>query len=175
MSNSYGNTSLPGNLSSAISVSKTFSGAGSNTFPLFTVAGAVRVYDLWGVVTTAIGTNHTSGYLRLNDQTSTTNITANPGATLSSLPVGSLIKKTGLASAVLTFRSAAAGALLEPATAGQTIASPFDVVAKNTATTNIEYVYTTSNSSGGVVTFYLSYDLLSETSSVTLASGGGGG
>jgi hypothetical protein len=159
---------------SELSTTVTFSGSGSQADPLFRVTGAVRVYKLWGIVTSAIGSNHTAGQWVLNDQTAVTSITANTGA-LSSFVAGSLLKKTALAATVFTARNANVGSVGEPSAANSDIPSMFDVVAKATANTDIEYRYTTNNSSGGAVQFFIQYDPLSADGAVAVAPAGGGG
>src|SRR5437868_2753789 len=69
--------------------------------PIFGLTGTVEVLRIWGVVTTAIGANHTGGLLRLNDQTAQVSITTS-GATLSAATAGTAIYKSGLSAAALT-------------------------------------------------------------------------
>lgn len=150
------------NASATVSVSslKTFTANGTVVVPIFRVTGVVRVIQFWGIVTTAIGTNHTTGFIRLNDGTATAVLSASGGGkiTLSNYAVGSIFEKTDLANASLTGINASATGFLEPSGgAGQQISSPFDLVAKTTGTTNLEYVYTTTNSSGGAVEFFVIY------------------
>ena len=127
--------------------------------PIFRISGMVNVKAIWGVVTTAIGSNHTGAYLRLNDQTSPKNITLNTGgATLSSLGVGSIVMKNDLATAVAQVHSSAAGVVDEPVYPGSTTDSEFHLVAKATANTDIEYVYTTTNNpTTGAIQFFIEY------------------
>jgi len=159
---------------SELSTTVTFSGSGSQADPLFRVTGAVRVYKLWGIVTSAIGSNHTAAQWVLNDQTAVTSITANTGV-LSSFVAGSLLKKTALAASAFTARNANAGSIGEPSAANADIPSMFDVVAKATANTDIEYRYSTNNSSGGTIQFFVQYDPLSADGAVAIAPAGGGG
>ena len=114
--------------------------------PLFHIVGAVEIRGLWGVVTTALGANHTAAHWRINDQTATNVvITAAAGTTLNSAGVGSLIVKKGVLSTALTLISNAAGAISEPTTLETTYFSPFVAVQKvGNITTDIEYVYTTT-------------------------------
>lgn len=137
--------------------------------PLFTVTGDVRVKALYGIVTTVMGSNNTGGYFRLNDQTAQSNITLDTGgATLSSMPVGSIIMKDDLVSVVAEVHSAAAGVVDDPVYAGSTIWCEFEVLAKATATTNIEYVYTTNQSpTTGAIKFYCGFIPVSENGNVT--------
>lgn len=157
-----------------LSTSVTFSGTGAQIQPLFRVTGAVRVYKIWGVVTSAIGSNHTAAQWVLNDQTAVTAITANTGV-LSSFVAGSLLKKTALAASAFTAKNANVGNISEPVAVNADIPSMFDVVAKATANTDIEYRYSTNNSSGGTVQFFIQYDPLSADGAVAVAPAGGGG
>ena len=87
--------------------------SGSNTTvntAIFGITGTVEIRGIWAVVTTTIGTNHTAGLYRLNDQTATVAITAS-GATLSGLAVGTTVVKKGLAAAALSVLDNAAGRL----------------------------------------------------------------
>lgn len=136
--------------------------------PLFTITGQVEVRGLWGVVTTVLGSNNTAAYWRLNDATAQSDITLNTGTTLSSAAAGSIIVKKGLAGAALTLLTSAQERVSEPTTLETTYFSPFVVVAKNAVTTNIEFVYTTTNTpTSGVIDFYLRWLPLSATANVT--------
>lgn len=119
---------------------------------VFTLTGVVKVYDIWGVVTTAIGANHTAGHLRLNDQTATLDITLNTGITLSSYQAGSLIFKEGLTAAALVAKRADVGFFEEPGAAGTPAMSPFTIGKKSGATTTIDYRYATTDApTSGVI------------------------
>lgn len=143
--------------------SKTLSGNNTTVaVPIFGLTGTVIVTQLYGIVTTVLGSNHTAAYFRLNDQTAQVSITASSGVTLSSLAAGSWFGKTGLAAAAATAKTNAAGAILEPTTLETLIPSPFMLVKKTGATTNIEYVYTTTNTpTSGVIQFFVQYQPLS--------------
>lgn len=160
---------------SPFSVVKRHTFVGNNAtvaVPLFTVVGAVMCTRLWGVVTTVLGNNHTATHWRINDQTASDQvITKATGTTLSSAGAGSLIMKVGLASAALTLKSSAAGALLEPTTLETMVFSPFVVVQKvGGVQTDIEYVYTTTNTpTTGAIEFHVSYYPLSASSYIASA------
>jgi len=111
----------------------------------FTVTGTVAIYALWAEVTTAISSNHTAGFLRLNDQTATIDITLNTGIVLSSLLPGTIIYKESLTAVALNLLSNANAFFEEPASAGQPFASPFIVGKKTAAVTTIDYRYATTN------------------------------
>lgn len=123
--------------------------------PLFRVTGSVEIRELYAVVTTVVGSNHTAAYFRLNDQTAQSDITLNTGTTISSAAVGSLLVKKGLAGAALTLLTAAQERVSEPTTLETPYFSPFVVVAKPAANTDIEYVYTTNQTpTTGAIQFF---------------------
>lgn len=134
---------------------------GNNTtvaVPLFHIVGSVEIRGLWGIVTTDLGANHTAAYWRLNDQTSQVNITLNTGTTLSAIKAGSTITKKGLATAALTKLDNAAGVVSEPTILETTYFSPFVMVKKNAATTDIEYVYSTTDApTTGAIQFFVRF------------------
>lgn len=132
--------------------------SGSNTTvatPVFRITGSVEIRGLWGEVTTVLGSNVTAAFYRLNDQTAQPDITLATGTTLSSAAVGSMLVKKGLAAAAVTLLTSAAGRVSEPTTLETTYFSPFVVVKKTGATTDIEFVYTTTNTptSGAILHF----------------------
>lgn len=144
--------------------------SGSNTTvvtPIFRITGTVSVVALYGVVTTTIGANHTAGLYRLNDQTAQVAITAS-GATLSGLAVGTTVVKKGLAAAALTLLDNAAGRVSEPTTLETTYFSPFVVMKKTGANTDIEYSYaTTDTPTSGVIQHFLVWLPISRDAAVT--------
>ncbi len=147
--------------------------SGSNTTvatPVFTVTGTVQVLGIWGVVTTDLGANHTAAYLRLNDQTAQVDITLNTGTTLSAVKAGSTIVKKGLATAAVTLLNNSAGRVSEPTTLETLYFSPFVAVKKTAATTQIEYVYSTTDTpTSGVIQFFAQYIPLSAGATLTAA------
>lgn len=135
---------------------------------LYTITGQVEIRALWGVVTTALGSNVTAAYWRLNDSSNQSDITLNTGTTLSSAGVGTIIVKKGLAAAALTSLTGAQERVSEPTTLETTYFSPFLAVAKNGTTTNIEFVYTTNQTpTTGAIDFYMRWLPLSSTANVT--------
>lgn len=126
--------------------------------PIFTITGAVEIQKIWGVVATALGSNQTAAYWRLNDQAAQVNITLNTGTAVSSAAAGSVIAKAGLAAAALVLINNSAGRVNEPTTLETTYFSPFTVVKKTAATTQIEYVYTTTNTpTTGAIQFFVQW------------------
>ncbi len=153
-----------------LSNSKTFTANGTVVVPIFHITGTVNVLALYGVITTAIGSNCTAAAWRLNDQTAQVDITAVGGTTLSSKTVGSTIVKNGLAAAALVLLDAAAGRVSEPTTLETTYFSPFVALQKTAGvTTDIEFVYTTNNTSAGAITFYVQYLPIGQGSKITAA------
>lgn len=123
--------------------------------PIFGITGAVNIVSLYGIVTTDLGANNTAAYWRLNDQTAQVNITLNTGTTISAVKAGSVIVKKGLAAAALTLLDNAAGKVSEPTTLETTFFSPFVAVQKTGATTNIEFVYSTTDApTSGAIQFF---------------------
>jgi len=140
--------------------------------PLFTVVGEVMVTRIWGVVTTALGASHTDAHWRVNDQTATDQIiTKATTLDLGSISEGAVIFKSGLITAVATYKTADAGSFYEPTTLQTGIFTPFLVVQKTgDIQTDIEYVYTTAGAeTTGAMTFYVSYYPLSPTSYIAAA------
>lgn len=152
------------NIGYGITSTKTQTLSGSNTTvvtPLFRITGIVEVRALYGVVTTLIGANHTAGLYRLNDQTAQVSITAT-GATLSGLAVGTTFVKKGLAAAALTLLDNVAGRVSEPTTLETGYFSPFVVMKKTAANTDIEYSYaTTDTPTSGAIQHFLRWVPLS--------------
>lgn len=137
------------------------SGASVN-IPIFTLTGAVEVLKIWGVVTTDLA-NHTAAAWRLNDQTAQVYITAVGGTSLTNIKAGSVIVKKGLVAAALTKLDNAAGVVSEPTTLETTYFSPFVIVKKTGALTQIEYSYTTSDTpTTGKIKFYVGFLPLSD-------------
>lgn len=151
------------------SVSTTLTGSNTTVAtPLFSVTGTVQVLGIYGVVTTDLGANHTAAYWRLNDQTAQVNITLNTGTTLSGVKAGSTIVKKGLAGAALTLLDNSAGRVSEPTTLETLYFSPFVVMKKTAAATNIEYVYTTTDTpTTGAIQFFVLYYPLSADGRLT--------
>lgn len=152
------------NIGYGITSTKSQTLSGSNTTvvtPLFRVTGTVEVRALYAVVTTLIGANHTAGFYRLNDQTAQVGITAS-GATLSALAVGTTIAKKGLAAAAITLLDNVAGRVSEPTTLETSYFSPFVVMKKTAANTDIEYSYaTTDTPTSGALQHFLRWVPLS--------------
>lgn len=142
-----------------ISNSKTL--VGNNTtvaVPIFTVTGSVQILAIWGNITTTLGVNNTAAAWRLNDGAAQSDITLGTGTTLSGAAAGSIIVKKGLAGAAMTLLSNSQERVSEPTTLETLYFSPFVAVAKAAVTTNIEFVYTTTDTpTSGVINFYCQY------------------
>lgn len=144
--------------------SVSFTTNGTVVVPIFKVTGTVEIGAIYGVVTTAIGSNHTAAHLRLNDQTIQSQvITLATGSTVSSLPAGTLLSRRSLLSVALAVSTAATGLVTDPVAA--TVPSyfmPFLVTQKTGGVvTQIEYVYTTNNTSLGAMDWFVKYRPLS--------------
>ena len=148
----------------------TFSGDDATVAtPVFTVTGVVEILAIYGVVTTVLGANHTDAHLRVNDQTATDQIiTKATTLDLSGISAGAIILKTGLITAVATYKSSDAASVYEPTTLQTNIFTPFLVVQKTgDIQTDIEYVYTTSDEpTSGAIKFYCCFVPLSEDGNV---------
>lgn len=154
-----------------LSNSKTLTGNNTTVaVPVFHVTGTVQVLALWGNITTALGANNTAAYWRLNDQAAQVNITLNTGTTLSAVTAGSTIVKKGLATAALTLLNNSSGVISEPTTLETPYFSPFVAVQKSGATTDIEFVYSTTDTpTSGVINFYVQYIPVGSGSKITVA------
>lgn len=137
--------------------------------PLFRVTGSVHVSQIYGIVTTALGSNVTAAYLRTNDQTAQVNVTLNTGVTLSSFSAGSLIIRDSIASVALKGDNSSAAKVRDPvaATAPDTF-MPFIVVQKTGGVqTDIEFTYTTTNTpTSGVIRWFVEWQPLTEGSTL---------
>lgn len=144
--------------------------SGNNTTvvtPLFHIIGSVEIRAIWGVVATDLGANNTVAFWRLNDQTAQPAITLATGTALSGVKAGSTIAKKGLAGAALTLLDNAAGRVSEPTTLETPYFSPFAVMKKTGATTDIEFVYTTTDTpTSGVIQHFLRWLPLSADANV---------
>lgn len=145
--------------------------SGNNTTvvtPVFSITGTVNVVALYGVVTTDLGANNTAAYWRLNDQTAQPAITLATGTTISAVKAGSTIVKKGLAAAALTLLDNSAGRVSEPTTLETTFFSPFVAMKKTAAETDIEFVYTTTDTpTSGVIQFFAVWLPVSANGAVT--------
>jgi len=139
---------------------------------LYHITGTVLVNALYGIVTTDLGSNVTAAYWRINDQTIVTQvITAAAGTTLSSLPAGTMISRASLVSVAMVASTAATGLVTDPVAATSVgFFMPFTVTQKTgSIQTDIEFVYTTNNTSAGAITFYCGFVPLSSDGDVTAA------
>lgn len=135
--------------------------------PIFTITGAVEIRAFWGVVTQTLQGAHTAAFITLNDQTATVDITLATGVTLSAEVPGCVIVKKGLVGAALVKLDNGAGVVSEPTTLETTYFSPFVIVKKTAATTQIEYSYATTNvTPTGKIQFFVRWLPLSEDGDV---------
>lgn len=123
--------------------------------PIFTVVGQVEVTALYGVITTALG-NNTAAYFRTNDGSTQNAITLATGTTLSNAIAGGVISKKAGVGTALTLTAGTSAQVAESGTAGATYFQDFVIFANSVATSNIEFVYTTSDTpTTGAITFYI--------------------
>lgn len=155
-------------------VTKEHTLVGNNTagiqVPLFSVTGAVEVFRLYYIVTTAFGSNHTAAYFQINDQAATPDITLSTGVAVSNAAVGSLVSRHSLVSVAAILNNASAGVVKDPVAAtAPGMFMPFIVVQKTGGvTTNIEYVYSTTNTpTTGAFKAYIQYRPLSDNGAIT--------
>lgn len=137
--------------------------------PLFRITGTIEVRAIWGVVTTVLGANNTAAFYRLNDQTAQPAITLATGVTLSGVAAGSTIVKNGLAAAAAVLINNSAGRVNEPTTLETTFFSPFIVTKKTAANTDIEFVYSTTDTpTSGVIQHFIRWLPLSADANVVV-------
>ncbi len=147
--------------------SKTLVGSGATVaVPIFTVTGQVEVTALYGVVTTALG-NNTAAYWRTNDGSTQNSITLSTGTTLTSAIVGAVISKKAGVGTALNLVAGTSAIVSESATAGANNFQDFVIDANPLATSNIEFVYTTSDTpTTGAITFYIRWVPLTQGASI---------
>lgn len=123
--------------------------------PIFTVVGQVEVTALYGVITTALG-NNTAAYWRTNDGSTQNSITLSTGTALTSAIAGGVISKKAGVGTALTLTAGTSAQVAESATAGATYFQDFTLFANPLATSNIEFVFTTTDPAAiGAITFYV--------------------
>lgn len=149
-----------------LQVIKSLTFSGSNTTvntAIFKITGTIQLVSLYGIVTTVLGANHTASAFRINDQTAQIYLTAVGGTDISTASVGSMIIKNVLVATAITYKSGAAGAILEPATVNQQLFSPIILQQKTgSIETDIEYHYaTTDTPTSGAIQFFAGYIPLS--------------
>lgn len=122
--------------------------------PIFTVTGAIEVTALYGVVTTTLG-NNTAAYWRTNDGSTQNDITLSTGTTLTGAIKGAVIAKKATKGTALTL-VAGTSAQVDESGSNLPFFQPFVIQANAAATSNIEFVYTTSDTpTTGAITFYI--------------------
>jgi len=140
--------------------------------PIFNVTGVVEVLALYGIVITQLGAGHTDAHWRLNDHTAS-DIILTKATTLSigGISPGAMIFKSGLITAVATYKTSDAASMYEPTTLQTNLFTPFIVVQKTGGiVTHIEYVYTTDDDpTSGTMKFYCGFIPLSDDGDITAA------
>lgn len=152
-----------------LKVSKTFAdnAASAINVSLFQFTGAIRIVALYDIVTTTLG-NHTAPYYRVYDGSSGAEVTSStlpPDS--SSFPPGSILFKGGKTTTAAVGKSAANVNLSESATANTSTFNDLVVIAKTATTSEIRYVYSTSDSpTSGAKDFYIEIQPLSDDASI---------
>lgn len=137
--------------------------------PLWTLTGCVLLNRLWGVVTTTIGTNHTAAHFRLEDGTNTPVITSAAGTNVSNVQVGGLIFKRSLVAGVFDLRNSTQCQVREQVSVNLNPLSPSILIAKDGATTQINYRYTTTETpTSGAIQFFAEYLPLSASGNLVV-------
>lgn len=138
------------------------------TVPIFGVTGSVLIRRIYGIITTALGNNHTTVYFRLNDQTIQTAITLATGSTASSFTVGSMLEKRDLVTVAIDVNNASTGVFEDGGGKDLPYYQEFRITQKTGGVaTNIEYVYSTTNTpTSGAIKFYCTYIPLSDDGAV---------
>lgn len=137
--------------------------------PIFRVTGSVHVTELYGIVTTVLGSNLTAAHWRTNDQTATLPISAAAGTTISSFAVGSKLTRHSVLTVALKADNSSAAKVIDPVAAtAPEVHMPFSVVQKTgSVQTDVEFVYTTTNTpTSGAITFFAVWRPLSTGSNL---------
>ena len=138
--------------------------------PIFNVQGVVEIRALYGVVTTALSSNITTAYWRLNDQTAQSAISLATGTTISSYGAGAFITRRSVVSVALVGSAATNGAVTDPVAAtAPDVFMPFIAIQKTGGVqTDIEFTYSTTNTpASGAIDFYIGWVPLTPTSTIT--------
>lgn len=151
----YGGAGILGNATRLRETVKSITLDANNTtkaHDVFVITGVVLVKALYGVVTTALGSNVTAAHWRVQDQSATDPITAAAGTTLSAFAAGAFMGKySGVATALGAINSTA-GDVNDQNTLPWF--QEFLLTKKDGAATEVEFVYTTNNTpTSGVIRF----------------------
>ena len=147
-----------------ITVTSTHAMVGNNTtvhLPVFQVTGTVRLIQVYGIVTVALGANHTASNFSFTDLSNTNALSANATTPASAAPPGTLIGVLGpsaTATAVVSSSQARAGS----PSANLELFQEYGAVANATTATYIGYSYaTTDTPTTGTIEFFCVYQPLS--------------
>lgn len=143
---------------------------GNNTtvaVPIFTVIGEVEITALYGIITTTLG-NNTTAFFRTNDGSTQNAITLATGTTLTNAIAGGIISKNAGVGTALTLTAGTSAKVIESATAGATYFQDFVINPNPSVTSNIEFVYTTTDTpTAGAITFYIRWVPLTANANIT--------
>lgn len=159
------------NAESAILASNSKTLSANNTTAnvgLWSWTGSIRVFKLYGIVTTVLGANQTACYWNVYDQSTRTALTAAAGTTISAAGVGGMIAKLGLKATALNYANSSGIVIVEPTTLETLTFEDFSLVANNGATSEIDFTYTTTDApTSGAIQFFLEWMPLSSGAKVT--------
>lgn len=143
--------------------SKTFVGNNATVFvPIFGITGNVRIFELYMVVTTVLGANHTGSMFRANDQTMQLALASTSSVALSGAPAGSMAISLGYSGSQAGAVVNTTGGIKQPASTGTTLFSDFIMLQKSGTATNIEYGYATTDApTSGAAEFFIIWEPLS--------------
>lgn len=138
----------------------------TGSISIWSVVGRIAIIHLYGIVTTAISTTHTSGGWRMISASGTSNITT-LGGILSSGPIDSIIYKSGPAITTAPIVALSTVSSVQLCNLAGTTGLAMGPIAGATSMI-IEYRYTTTDSpSSGVLEMHLWWYPLEPGSTVT--------
>jgi hypothetical protein len=135
--------------------------------PVFQFTGNIRIRELYGAVTTQLGAHHTAPYFDQYDGNTRIELTSStlpPDA--SNYPVGSLLLAYGKAATAMLGKSATGANISQASAANLDTFQETVLTSISGGTTQIEYVYSTSDApTVGAIDFYAVVELLDASSS----------
>ena len=143
--------------------------SGAQVLSLFKVTGSVLIREVTGVVTTAITAGVTTVQLVLQDTGTTVQITKNDGV-LSSMPIGTLLAKTGNVGATIEIESAATCAIMDEVNPKRESFRATQMTPAADVLTRIQMLLTTADAAqSGVIRWRIKYEQISEGSFLEVA------
>ena len=140
--------------------------SGAQVIDLFKVTGSVLIKRITGHVTIAVTAGVTAVQLVLQDTGTTVQITKNDGV-LSSMPVGTLLAKTGDASKTIEISSAAACSIMDEVDPKKESFRATQMTAD--VLTKIQMLVTAADAAqSGAVHWHIEYEQITESSQISL-------